>query len=103
VDTPYLGVIDGDYTYFAKDIGALLEKAPHYNQVIGARSDQSNIKNLNRFGNSVINLLFNLSFGTSFTDVCSGLYIFKTSFAKEMTLETCGFYVKAEIAARAPT
>ena len=101
VNTPYLGVIDGDCTYSAKDIGALLEKASHYNQVIGARSKRNNIKNLNRFGNGVINLLFNLSFGTSLTDVCSGLYILKTSFAKEMTLETGGFDVEVEIAAQA--
>jgi dolichol-phosphate mannosyltransferase len=101
VKTPYLAIIDGDCTYSAKDIGALLEKAPQYNQVIGARSDRSNIKIINRFGNSAINLLFNLFFGTNLTDVCSGLYVMSTSFAKEITLETGGFDVEVEIAAQA--
>jgi dolichol-phosphate hexosyltransferase len=101
IDTPYFGVIDGDYTYSAKDIEALLEKAPHYNQVIGARKDRSNIKTLNRIGNKMINLLFNFLFGTRLTDVCSGLYVLNTSFAREIVLETGGFDVEVEIAAQA--
>ena len=101
IETPYFGVIDGDCTYSAKDIEALLEKAPHYNQVIGARKDRSNIKALNRFGNKMINLLFNFLFGTNLTDVCSGLYVLNTSFAKKIALETSGFDVEVEIAAQA--
>ncbi len=101
IETPYFGVIDGDSTYSAKDIEALLEKAPFYNQVIGARRDRANIKALNRFGNSVINLLFNFTFGTRLTDVCSGLYVLNTSFAKQLVLETGGFDVEVEIAAQA--
>lgn len=101
IETPYLGVIDGDCTYSAKDIEVLLEKAPYYNQVIGARRDRANIKALNRFGNSAINLLFNFSFGTKLSDVCSGLYVLDTSFAKKLVLETGGFDVEVEIAAQA--
>lgn len=101
IETPYFIVIDGDSTYSAKDLDALLEEAPHHNQVIGARRDRANIKALNRFGNGVINLLFNLFFGTRLTDVCSGLYVLKTSFARELVLETGGFDVEVEIAAQA--
>ena len=101
VKTPYLAVIDGDYTYSVKDIEALLERAAYCNQVIGARRDRGHIKRLNRFGNNVINLLFNLFFGTRLTDVCSGLYILKTPFAKKLRLETGGFDVEVEIAAQA--
>jgi dolichol-phosphate hexosyltransferase len=101
IDTPYLGVIDGDCTYSAGDIEALLEKAPHYSQVIGARRDRNNIKLLNRFGNGLINLLFNVTYGTRLSDVCSGLYVLDTEFAKKMVLETGGFDVEVEIAAQA--
>ena len=101
IDTPYFGVIDGDCTYSAGDIEALLEKAPHYSQVIGARRDRVNIKLFNRFGNSLINLLFNVTYGTRLTDVCSGLYVLDTEFAKKMVLETGGFDVEVEIAAQA--
>lgn len=101
IKTPFFVVIDGDYTYSVKDIEALFEKAQFCNQVIGARRDRVNIKRLNRFGNGMINLLFNFSFGTRLTDVCSGLYILKTSFARKMVLETSGFDVEVEIAAQA--
>jgi hypothetical protein len=74
---------------------------PHNNQVIGARRDRTNIKVINRFGNSVINLLFNFLFGTRLTDVCSRLYVLNTSFARELVLETGGFDVDVEIAAQA--
>lgn len=100
IKTPYFVIIDGDATYSAKDIEKLLEKAPHYNQVIGARQDRVNIKMLNRFGNDLINMLFNLSFGTKLTDVCSGLYVLNTSRAKQLKLETGGFDVEVEIAAQ---
>ena len=101
IKTPYFVVIDGDYTYSVKDIEALLDRAAYCNQVIGARRDRGNIKRLNRFGNGLINLLFNQFFGTRLTDVCSGLYILKTSFAKKLVLETGGFDVEVEIAAQA--
>jgi dolichol-phosphate hexosyltransferase len=101
IDTPYFGVIDGDCTYSASDIEALLEKAPNYSQVIGARRDKTNIKLLNRFGNSIINFLFNITYGTRLTDVCSGMYVLDTSFAKKLILETGGFDVEVEIAAQA--
>ncbi|MGD0805543.1 MAG: glycosyltransferase family 2 protein [Candidatus Bathyarchaeia archaeon] len=101
IETPYFGVIDGDCTYSARDIEALLEKAPYYSQVIGARRDRANIKLLNRLGNNVINLIFNITYGTRLTDVCSGLYVLDTSFAKKLVLETGGFDVEVEIAAQA--
>jgi dolichol-phosphate hexosyltransferase len=101
IKTPCFVVIDGDYTYSVKDIDSLLDKAIFNNQVIGARRDRNNIKLLNRFGNNVINMLFNLFYSTRLTDVCSGLYILKTSFAKNLVLETGGFDVEVEIAAQA--
>lgn len=101
IKTPYFVVIDGDCTYSVNDIDALLEKAPFYNEVIGARSNRENIKRLNRFGNDLINLFFNFSFSTRLTDVCSGLYILKTSFARYIILETAGFDLEVEIAAQA--
>ena len=101
IKTPYFVVIDGDYTYSVKDIEVLLEKAPFCNQVIGARRDRVNIKRLNRFGNDLINVFFNFSFSPRLTDVCSGLYILKTSFAKRLVLETGGFDLEVEIAAQA--
>jgi len=99
VKTPYIVLIDGDSTYNPSEIDRLLEKAPIYNQVIGARQDKVNIKRINRFGNNVINGIFNVFFGTDLNDVCSGMYCLKTKFAKNLPLYSDGFDIEVEIAA----
>ncbi len=102
VKTPYFVVIDGDTTYDPKDIQKFLPHIRYYNQIIGAREKgRDNISQLNRFGNWIINKVFNLMFGTSLQDVCSGLYALNTRFAKGLILETHGFDVEVEIAAQA--
>ncbi|MHA2052073.1 MAG: glycosyltransferase family 2 protein [Candidatus Hodarchaeales archaeon] len=102
VKTPYFVVIDGDTTYDPKDIVKFLPHIRYYNQIIGARDKgRDNISKINRFGNWIINTVFNLMFGTSLSDVCSGLYALNTQFAKGLTLETQGFDVEVEIAAQA--
>ena len=62
---------------------------------------RENIPFLNRFGNWVINSTFNLLFGTSLFDVCSGMYALRSDFAKQLRLETSGFDVEVEVAAQA--
>jgi Glycosyltransferases, probably involved in cell wall biogenesis len=37
VETPFMLVIDGDFTYDASSIGRLLQHMDHYDEVIGAR------------------------------------------------------------------
>ena len=102
VKTSYLVVIDGDSTYDSKDIKKFLPHIRNYNQIIGTRtSGRKNISLLNRFGNWMINKLFNLFFGTKLTDVCSGLYCLKTEFAKGLVLESQGFDVEVEVAVQA--
>jgi dolichol-phosphate mannosyltransferase len=102
IKSPYFVVIDGDTTYDPKDIKRFLPHMRYYNQIIGARKKgRENISKLNRFGNWMINRLFNLLFGTNLTDVCSGLYSINTEFAKNLILDTQGFDVEVEIAAQA--
>lgn len=100
IKTPYLALIDGDCTYAAKDIQNMFPYINEYNQVIGARSEgRTNISKLNRFGNWVINTYFNILFDTKLTDICSGMYLLKTNYAKNLQLKTEGFDVEVEIAA----
>ena len=99
VATPYLLVIDGDFTYPAKDIERLLVHADKYAQVIGVR-DRKNISRLHRLGNWVITKTFNLLFDSSLSDVCSGLYLLNTKFAKTLELSSKGFITEVEIAAQ---
>jgi dolichol-phosphate mannosyltransferase len=100
VSTPFFVLIDGDCTYDPEDIESLLYHIKEHEQVIGARIlSIENISLVNRFGNFVINNTFNLIFGTTLTDVCSGMYALRTEFAKKMNLVTKGFDVEVEVAA----
>jgi dolichol-phosphate mannosyltransferase len=102
VSTPYLVVMDGDYTYPGYRVAELLREAEEkgLDEVIGARArGRENIPLVNRFGNWVITKAFNLLFATHLTDVCSGMYLVRTEVAREVGFEAKGFSVEVEIAA----
>ncbi|MCS7105612.1 MAG: glycosyltransferase family 2 protein [Thermofilaceae archaeon] len=102
VETPYMLVMDGDFTYPAKHIAELLDKVERerLDEVIGVRKwGRENIPLINRLGNWVITTTFNLLFGTHLTDVCSGMYILKTEAIRRVSFESKGFSVEVEIAA----
>ena len=99
VPTPYMVVMDGDYTYAAADIERLLDHAHNYDQIVGVRS-RENISRLHRIGNRLISKCFNLMFDTALSDVCSGMYLLRTEAAKELDLHSGGFNVDVEIIAQ---
>lgn len=99
LSTPYMLVMDGDFTYSAANIERLLAHAKGYDQIIGARS-QENISRVHRFGNRLISKIFNTLFGTTISDVCSGMYILNTKSAKQLVFRTKGFSVEAEVLAQ---
>jgi len=99
VPTPYLLLMDGDYTYAAADIEKFLDHARNYDQIVGVRN-RENINRLHRIGNTIISKFFNLMFDTSLSDVCSGMYLLKTEPAKELDLHSGGFNADVEIIAQ---
>ena len=100
VKTPYVLVMDGDYTYDPAYIRAMLEVIKDADEVIGARVyGRENIPLLNRLGNWVITKVFNLLFGTKLRDVCSGMWMTRTEVLREMLPETRGFSIEVEVAA----
>ena len=102
IKTPYFVLIDGDHTYGANDIENLFYYIDNNKEVIGSRiKGRENISKVNRFGNWLINKSFNLIFGTNLKDVCSGMYLLNTDFAKSIPFRTEGFDVEVEIAAYA--
>ena len=99
VETPYLLVMDGDYTYCAGDIEKFLHFADKYDQIFGRRMlGKENIPRLNRFGNWVINTMLGIIYGGTISDVCTGMYMMKTDVARNLTLNSKGFDVEVEIA-----
>jgi len=99
VKTPFLLVMDGDWTYCAKDIERLLNHCERHAHVIGVR-DREKMGSVHRFGNWVITRTFDLLFGTAFSDVCSGMYLLKTDVARELELRSGGFRTEVEILAQ---
>ena len=101
VKTPYMLVLDGDYTYDPACIKRMLAHASGYDQVIGARTDgRQHIPFINRIGNKVLNWFFRLLFAVRLSDVCSGMYLLRTKAAREIDLMTGGFDVEVEIASQ---
>lgn len=102
ISTPYLLFMDGDTTYDPADIDRFLDHMDDFDELIGARKKGSgSIPALNRLGNWLINTTFKLLFSVPITDVCSGMYILKTSFAKTLDIGTTAFDVEVEIASQA--
>ena len=99
VPTPYMLVMDGDYTYDAADIEKFLDHAHNYDEIVGVRR-RENISRLHRIGNSIISKIFNLMFDTSLSDVCSGMYLLRTETARELDLHSGGFNADVEIIAQ---
>jgi len=101
VKTPYILVMDGDYTYPAKHVKELYEKIKEgYDEVIGARIWSRKTQELVfRAGNHVLTLLFNLLFGAKLSDVLSGMYIVRKDRLSSALFETKGFSIESEIAA----
>ncbi|MGD0424221.1 MAG: glycosyltransferase family 2 protein [Candidatus Bathyarchaeia archaeon] len=99
VSTPYMLIMDGDFTYDAGSVERFLDHAENYEQIIGARS-RANISPLHRIGNHVITRLFNLMFDTTTSDVCSGMYLLRTDSARDLELHTGGFAAEVEIIAQ---
>ena len=102
IETPYMLVMDGDYTYDASCIDRLVQHMKSYDEIIGARipTDKASMSGVHKFGNRVITKVFNLLLSTNITDVCSGMYLLRTETARDIHLSTSGFDVEVEIAAQ---
>jgi dolichol-phosphate mannosyltransferase len=101
--TKYLVVMDGDGTYDPRDIDRLLEVAleKDYDEVIGYRVDRKNIPLLHRLGNRIISTVISLLMGQRVKDPCSGMYLLKRDFARQLEITATGFDIEAEIVCQA--
>ena len=101
INTPYMLVMDGDFTYDASCISRFLQQTGSHDEVIGTRiSTADSMSGLHKLGNKIISKIFNILMNTNVSDVCSGMYLLRTNSAKDLHLETDGFDVEAEIAAQ---
>jgi dolichol-phosphate mannosyltransferase len=99
--TPYILIMDGDGTYTSENAERLLQ-SEEFDEVIGARiNGRHNIPTVNRLGNYMLSKLFQLLFLSPITDVCSGMYLLRTDFAKTLQVASTSFDVEVEIAGQA--
>ena len=99
VKTPYMLVMDGDYTYCAKDIERFLSHGGRYMQVVGVR-DRVYMNWVHRAGNWMITRTFNLLLGAGLSDVCSGMYLLRTDVARKLEFQSRGFRTEVEVVAQ---
>ncbi len=101
IDTPYMLVMDGDFTYDASCVSRLLQHMNSYDEVIGTRIYNAKSMNwLHKAGNRMISKVFNILMNTNLSDVCSGMYLLRTDSLREIDLATSGFEIEVEIAAQ---
>ena len=101
VKTPYMLVMDGDYTYDPSCIERILVHASEYDQIIGARTTGRHyIPIINRLGNRLLSWVFKILFAVRLSDVCSGMYLLRTDAAKSLEFTTGRFDVEVEIASQ---
>ena len=96
VDADVLVVVDGDDTYFAEDVHALLEPVvkDRADMVVGNRLKDASgraLNDLRRFGNHLIIGIMNFVFRTSFKDILSGYRVMNRNFLRSVPLITGGF------------
>lgn len=101
---PFVLVMDGDYTYDPSSVREMLRMAIQndLDEVLGARlMGKENIPPpLHRFGNAVLTGIFNLLFGTSLSDVLTGMYLLRSDAARSIIPGSKGFSVEVDIASQ---
>jgi len=101
VKTPFFAVMDGDYTYSAWDLPKLYLLRSWFDHVIGIRTyAKDNMTRTHRFGNIIINVLFNILLDASVSDVCSGMYLLRTDFARQINPSASDFLFEVDMAAK---
>lgn len=99
VDTPYIAVLDADYTYPPAELDRLVPLLRYYDLVLGAR--RGPMPAVYRVGNKAIGWLIRLIFGTDVSDPLTGMYVAKTDVLREAALEAKGFELEVDILAKA--
>lgn len=101
VKSEFALIMDGDYTYPAKHIVDLYDKAREgYSLVIGWRKyGKGSQSPIYKLGNWLLTKTFNILFGTRLHDVLSGMYLLRSEVLRELSYEMSGFSIESEIVA----
>ena len=102
IEEPYTVMIDGDGTYLASDVNALLQpildgRADHTLGNRMANFEAGAFTRLNLAGNRVLNKLFGFAYGIWLEDILTGYRGFTRHVIKNLSLTEMGFEIETEI------
>lgn len=98
--TPYVIMMDSDYTYPAKSIPAIHTLlSGKFDVVIGYRHwrEDGAMTSVNTLGNKMLSLLASVLYRKRVHDVCSGLWGFRRDALDKLCLNSGGFTLEAEL------
>lgn len=99
VDTPYVAVMDADYTYPPAELSKLLPLLREYDLVLGSRRGEMSA--IYRAGNKILSWVFRALFGADIVDPLTGMYAARTDLLREASLEAKHFDIEVDILAKA--
>ncbi|MCD4821685.1 MAG: S-layer glycoprotein N-glycosyltransferase AglJ [Methanococcoides sp.] len=102
IEEPYTVMIDGDGTYLASDVHAVLQPIldGRADQTLGNRManfEPGAFTRLNLAGNRVLNKLFGFAYGIFLEDILTGYRGFTRHVIKNLSLTEMGFEIETEI------
>jgi len=103
IDADKYVLVDGDSTYFAKDLPNMLSIFDAFNcdMVIGDRLSSSyfteNTRMFHNPGNKLVRFLVNFLFHGSITDVMTGYRVCSKKMCKSMAIKSEGFEIETEM------
>lgn len=105
IDEDILILVDGDDTYFAKDVKKLVQPIidDEADMVVGNRIMGKNrgMNTSHNLGNKLFRWILNIFFRTKFQDILSGYRVFSKDFYKNVSLLSSGFEVETELTLQA--
>lgn len=94
-------LIDGDLEINVKNLNSLIKTIDENQIIVGYRvSNTINNFSLIEFGNTTLNLIFNLLYSSNYKDVLCCLKIIPTKILKDLNLNALGFELETEIMAK---
>jgi glycosyltransferase involved in cell wall biosynthesis len=101
VESNYIFMLDGDFTYSASYIPVMLQALQKYPVVIGSRlkgkREKGALGNVNFIGNHLLTGFANILYGTRISDLCTGYWGFRREVVQSLNLTTDGFQLEADL------
>jgi dolichol-phosphate mannosyltransferase len=99
INTPYIVMMDSDYTYPAKYINDIVELLEDYDVVMAERHVRldNSMSLTNLFGNRIISLLGSILFWYWTPDICTGMWGFKKGVLDKFNIQSTHFTLEADL------